>query len=138
MNWFNERATQQLKELLKGIPDIEFTDEKPTGFYLTTSLGRFWFECECDSISNNNFVTYKGSNYLVREIQLSEDETVLVGTETLERALIDPVTSQYTDDEAKSIDEEIYFYVPSDMIMKDDDELTEFVKRETDYEEDED
>ena len=133
----NKEATKELKELLQGNPNVEFTDEKPTGFYLSTKAGRFWFECEVDSVEDD-FIEYHGIRFPVREIQLSEDETVLVGTETLERALIDPVTSQYTDDEAKEIDEQIYFFAPDDMITRGDDELTEFVKQETDYEEDED
>ncbi len=139
MDEFNERATQQLKELLKGIPNIEFTDEKPTGFYLNTKAGRFWFECEVDSVEEpDDFIEYHGIRFPVREIQLSEDETVLIGTESLERELVDPVTTKYTDREARDLDEEIYFYVPDDMITRGDDELTEFVKQETDYENDED
>ncbi len=42
----NKKATKDLKKILKDTPNISFTEEKPTGFYLDTPYGRFWFECE--------------------------------------------------------------------------------------------
>lgn len=44
----NEEATKELKSILGKHKEIEFSEEKRDGFYLKTSKGRFWFQCETD------------------------------------------------------------------------------------------
>ena len=82
-------------------------------------------------------VTYHGVDFPVRTIQLSSKEAVMIGTESLQRVLIDSATSTYTDAEARDLDESIYYYVSDNDITLGDEELTKKVKLDTGYNDEE-
>ena len=71
-----------------------------------------------------DMIEYKGKEYPVVELP----NGYCVSTESLENTLIDngiPV-----DDEAEHIDNQIWFYVPDEMITKPAEEIQEYVEKE--------
>ena len=77
-------------------------------------------------------VIFDGREYPARYVCIDvegEKETVLVAQESLERALMTP-DWRYVSDEARNIDEGIYFYVPDQEIFATDQQLEELLNSE--------
>ncbi len=63
----------------------------------------------------------------VRELYMDEDdETVLIGTETLGSVLISE-DGKYANESARKMDEQIYYYVPDDVFNLSDESLRSWV-----------
>lgn len=78
-------------------------------------------------------VVYKGKKYPVKEIILfdsTEDAMrVNVSTEELSQALYDS-ESGYRDEEARHIDESIYFFLDAEMFNKSKKEIVEYLEKD--------
>jgi hypothetical protein len=86
-----------------------------------------------------NFMELNGVKYPVREVEVNdsgEDITYLIGTESLCSAIFnhnaDTQQDEYTSDEALTIDEQIFFYAPDDVLFSDN--LIQFLKENVDVE----
>ena len=73
-------------------------------------------------------INFQGKEYLAREISIDMKEYV-VSIDTLDVALMTKDGS-YVSDEARAIDEGIFFYVPEDKIELDEEALAQYVKEE--------
>lgn len=79
-------------------------------------------------------IEFQGKEYPVRCIPVhvnGEGWNVLVSTESLERALFENDGVHFVSEEAIEVDEDIYFYVPDDIIDADEDALCGFVEEMT-------
>ena len=75
----------------------------------------------------NNYVRLHGVKYSTREITLPEYGTVTISTEKLSDNLFTEA-GDYISNEAKTIDEDIFFFVPEDILLgSSDEELIHFV-----------
>lgn len=81
----------------------------------------------------DSIVVYKGKEYPVKEIVLfagTEDAMrTNVSTEELSNALYDP-ESGYRDEEARRIDESIYFFLNDETFNKSKEEIVEYLEGE--------
>lgn len=77
-------------------------------------------------------IIYKGITYPCRTVSYNGTD-YKVGTESLNKALIDG-NGNPVDEEANSIDEGIYFYMPDDMIAAPEEAVIHLLKAETDIE----
>jgi hypothetical protein len=74
-------------------------------------------------------INFGNKEFLVREIELSEIETVLISTNSLNELLINE-NGSYFSDEAISIDENIFYYVNDNEIRFSDEELINLIEKE--------
>ena len=72
-------------------------------------------------------ITFEGIDYPVRHIELSGYGVQMISVETLEDALLVD-GCDYVSEEAGNIDEQIYFYVP-DEIMDDEQKVMSYINR---------
>lgn len=81
----------------------------------------------------DSIVVYKGKEYPVKEIVLfagTEDAMrTNVSTEELSQALYDS-ESGYRDEEARHIDESIYFFLDAEMFNKSKEEIVEYLEKD--------
>jgi hypothetical protein len=75
-----------------------------------------------------NTIKFENKEYEVKEITLDEIGSVLIGSESLCKELI-PDCKDFKSDEARNIDEHIYFYVSDEILQSDNKSLTEYVER---------
>ncbi len=76
-----------------------------------------------------DYVKFKDVEYIIREIELPELGIVLVSTNDLNNALMDN-GCDYISEEAKNIDEEIFYFVEKNEILLKDEELINIISRE--------
>ncbi len=74
-------------------------------------------------------ITFDGKEYKTRFIHVKGFGDVTVATCSLQGALFNSCTSEYTSPEAKKIDEGIFYYVEDEYILSDDDELEAYVEK---------
>ncbi len=81
-----------------------------------------------------SYAEYEGKKYPVFTIKVTDPEDsektvyeVGISTESLEEVLINPENSLPWDTEALNIDENIFFYIPDNMVEESEDEITRYV-----------
>ena len=73
-------------------------------------------------------ITFQGYEYPTREIEIREFGDVTIATKSLSEALIPSDLGHYVSDEARAIDEEIFFFVDDEDINSKD--LKKIVEKE--------
>ena len=73
------------------------------------------------------YIEYEEKEYKVAYVEIEEGKWELIGTESLENALM-PDGMSFKDDRARGIDEAFFYYVPDEMI--DSPDLAMYVKGE--------
>lgn len=82
------------------------------------------------NISNISNISYNGDIYKVREVNHKNGGVVIIGTTSLNNALIDPLTDDYRDRKAMIVDENIYAFVDDDILLKSsDEEFEEYINK---------
>lgn len=76
-----------------------------------------------------NTIKFQNREYKTREIELPKFKNVLISTTSLNDALLDNGSS-YVSDEAKNIDEEIYFFVEENEIEMNEVDLVKLVSQQ--------
>jgi hypothetical protein len=72
-------------------------------------------------------IEFNDKKYPTRLLNIPGFGAMLVSVESLEKSLHN-AEGFYVSDEARLVDEKIFFYVPDDIIDDDDESLTEFVE----------
>jgi hypothetical protein len=73
-----------------------------------------------------NTLKFQNTDFKTREIELPDLGNVLISTSSLNNALMNN-GSDYVSEEAKNIDEEIYFFVEDDEIELNEEDLIKIV-----------
>ena len=74
-----------------------------------------------------NYFEYNGKNYPFKTIYFqSEENDCIIATEELEHELL-PNSESYNSEEAKLIDEQIFFFVPDNILEKADNLIEKYV-----------
>lgn len=85
-------------------------------------MGRDWRKM------NKERIRFNGKTYLAKWINVEEIGEELIGEEPLENALM-PDGENYVSDEARSIDESIYCYVPEGFLKSSDSVIAREIAR---------
>ena len=72
-------------------------------------------------------IEFDGKEYPTKLLNIPNFGEKLISVESLEESLHD-AEGFYVSDEARVVDEKIFFYVPDDVIDDDDESLTEFIE----------
>lgn len=72
-----------------------------------------------------DFINYNDKNYPLREIKLPEFGYVTISTESLSKLLLND-DSCYTTQEAKYIDEKVFYFIEDDKINLSDKDLKKY------------
>ena len=80
--------------------------------------------------TNTAYLVYNNGPYRVRRLPEKGRADYIIGDYRLQSALLDE-SGNYTSEEARDIDEQIYFFVSEDDIYKDTISLTDLVRKET-------
>ena len=72
-------------------------------------------------------IKFDGKEYPTKLLNIPNFGEKLISVESLEESLHD-AEGFYVSDEARVVDEKIFFYVPDDVIDDDDESLTEFIE----------
>ncbi len=75
-------------------------------------------------------ITYKGKEYPIIEVEIKKYGVRQIATESLENVLLTE-DGIYADDEARAIDESIFFFVEDEYIFKTPSEIAEIVYKAT-------
>ncbi|TAH26169.1 MAG: hypothetical protein EAZ07_05640 [Cytophagales bacterium] len=76
-----------------------------------------------------NTIKFQNKEYKTREIELPEFGNVLISTTSLNDALLNN-GSNYVSDEAKNIDDEIYFFVEENEIEMNEVDLVKLISQQ--------
>ena len=71
-------------------------------------------------------IKFNGKEYSTKQVNVPDFGERLISVESLEESLMD-AEGFYVSDEAQVIDEKIFFYVPDDVINKDEKAIAKFV-----------
>ncbi len=72
-------------------------------------------------------IEFNGKEYPTKLLDIPNFGEKLISVESLEKTLFD-TEGFYVSDEARVIDEKIFFFVPDDIIDEDEKEIAEFVE----------
>ena len=72
-------------------------------------------------------IKFDGKEYPTKLLNIPNFGEKLISVESIEESLHD-AEGFYVSDEARVVDEKIFFYVPDDVIDDDDESLTEFIE----------
>ncbi len=114
----NELASNYMKEY-----DRAFNVGAMVIGYTPVTLRELTGEAESPDFDT---VSYKGKEYVIRNIEIPGYGNQTLSVHSLNEIMND---GEYPDDEAKQIDERIFFYIPDKMIKKRKDEIKEYLAK---------